>query len=169
MNGPAIVNVSMCGRPVESYVPAELRRNGRSRCVPSPILRTNDAPTSCGPALIGTVTCSFASTASLRSVKPKLLRSQDLPAPEKERLFDALKHSKALETAVAMRDELVALWARSNASKEQLLQELGAARAALSAQRGEGLALRSRLASLEAQHSGCDSSKKRLQVRQGRC
>ncbi|MBS0336411.1 MAG: fatty acid desaturase [Proteobacteria bacterium] len=61
--------------------------------------------------------------ASLRSVKPKLLRSQDLPAPEKERLFDALKHSKALETAVAMRDELVALWARSNASKEQLLQE----------------------------------------------
>jgi stearoyl-CoA desaturase (Delta-9 desaturase) len=61
--------------------------------------------------------------ASLRSVKPKLLRSQDLPAPERERLFDALKHSKALETAVAMRDELVALWERSSASKEQLLQE----------------------------------------------
>ena len=34
-----------------------------------------------------------------------------------------LKHSKALGTAVAMRDELVALWERSNASKEQLLQE----------------------------------------------
>ena len=61
--------------------------------------------------------------ASLKSLKPTLLRSQDLPAPEKERLFDALKHSKALGTAVAMRDELAALWERSNASKEQLLQE----------------------------------------------
>lgn len=54
---------------------------------------------------------------------------------------------------------------RAEAILEQLLQELGAARAALSTQRGEGLALRSRLASLEAQHSGCHSSKKRLQVR----
>jgi len=61
--------------------------------------------------------------ASLESLKPTLLRSKELPAPEKERLFDALKHSKALGTAVAMRDELVALWERSNASKEQLLQE----------------------------------------------
>ncbi len=61
--------------------------------------------------------------ASLRSLKPNLLRAQSLPAPEKERLFDALKHSKALETVLAMRDELVGLWERSNASKEQLLQE----------------------------------------------
>ncbi len=66
---------------------------------------------------------SPASAASLRSVKPKLLRSQELPATEKERLFDVLKHSKALETFLAMRDELIALWERSSASKEQLLQE----------------------------------------------
>jgi stearoyl-CoA desaturase (Delta-9 desaturase) len=61
--------------------------------------------------------------ASLRLMKPKLLRAAELPATEKERLFDALKHSKALETVIAMRDELVALWERSSASKEQLLQE----------------------------------------------
>ena len=66
---------------------------------------------------------SPASAASLRSVRPKLLRTQQLPATEKERLFDALKHSKALETVLAMRDELIALWERSSASKEQLLQE----------------------------------------------
>ncbi|CAM9950750.1 unnamed protein product [Phaeothamnion confervicola] len=66
---------------------------------------------------------SPSEAASLRSLKPKLLRAQDLPATDKERLIDALKHSKALGTAVAMRDELVALWERSNASKEQLLQE----------------------------------------------
>ena len=60
--------------------------------------------------------------ASLRTLKP-LLRVNALPAPEKERLFDALKHSKALATVLAMRDELVSLWERSNASKEQLLQE----------------------------------------------
>ena len=60
---------------------------------------------------------------SLRSLRPRLLRSSALPATDKERLIDALKHSKALETVVAMRDDLVALWERSNASKEQLLQE----------------------------------------------
>ena len=66
---------------------------------------------------------SPASAASLRSVRPKLLRTQELPATEKERLFDVLKHSKALETVLAMRDDLIALWERSSASKEQLLQE----------------------------------------------
>jgi len=66
---------------------------------------------------------SPASAASLRSVRPKLLRTQVLPATDRERLFDALKHSKALETFLAMRDELIALWERSSASKEQLLQE----------------------------------------------
>ena len=49
-------------------MPAELRRNGRSRCVPSPILRTNVAPTACGPAVTGTRTCSRASMASDLSV-----------------------------------------------------------------------------------------------------
>jgi len=61
--------------------------------------------------------------ASLRSLKPDLLRANALPAPEKERLVDALKHSKALETVLTMREDLAALWERSNASKEQLLQE----------------------------------------------
>jgi stearoyl-CoA desaturase (delta-9 desaturase) len=61
--------------------------------------------------------------ASLKSLKPDLMRASVLPATEKERLIDALKHSKALETVLAMRDDLVALWERSNASKEQLLQE----------------------------------------------
>ena len=62
--------------------------------------------------------------ASLRTVKPQLLVAQgSLQATEKERLIDALKHSKALETVLAMRDELVALWERSSATKEQLLQE----------------------------------------------
>jgi hypothetical protein len=53
---------------------------------------------------------------------------------------------------------------RSEAILEQLLQELGAARAALSSERGEGRAVRARLDSLEEQHSGCADSKKMLQV-----
>ena len=61
--------------------------------------------------------------ASLRNLKPQLLANGGLKPTERERLIDALKHSKALETVLAMRDELVALWERSNASKEQLLQE----------------------------------------------
>jgi stearoyl-CoA desaturase (delta-9 desaturase) len=40
------------------------------------------------------------------------------------RLEQLLKQSSALRTAYAMREELIALWARSNASREQLLKEL---------------------------------------------
>jgi len=43
---------------------------------------------------------------------------------EGARLAEALKHSRALATALAMRHELVALWERSSASKEQLLRQL---------------------------------------------
>ena len=43
---------------------------------------------------------------------------------ERARVADALKHSKALDTALSMRDELAALWARSSASREQLLKQL---------------------------------------------
>jgi stearoyl-CoA desaturase (delta-9 desaturase) len=39
-------------------------------------------------------------------------------------LAEALKKSRALATVVAMRHELVALWERSSASKEQLLRQL---------------------------------------------
>ncbi len=47
-----------------------------------------------------------------------------LCAEERQRLATVLKDSKRLETVVMMRDELTALWARSSASSEQLLQQL---------------------------------------------
>lgn len=37
---------------------------------------------------------------------------------------EALRNCRALATVIAMRDELVALWERSSASKEQLLRHL---------------------------------------------
>jgi stearoyl-CoA desaturase (delta-9 desaturase) len=61
---------------------------------------------------------------ALRSLKRALLRGQELAEAERARLAEALKTSRALATAVAMRNELIALWARSNASKEQLLRQL---------------------------------------------
>jgi stearoyl-CoA desaturase (delta-9 desaturase) len=60
----------------------------------------------------------------LKSLKRALLRGQELAEAERARLAEALKHSKALGTVVAMRNELVALWERSSASKEQLLRQL---------------------------------------------
>ncbi|ANQ86278.1 fatty acid desaturase [Azoarcus olearius] len=47
-----------------------------------------------------------------------------LEAGEKQQLEIMLKDSKALSTVVAMREELAALWARSNATREQLLGQL---------------------------------------------
>ena len=44
--------------------------------------------------------------------------------PERARLAEAVKNSKALATAISMRDELAALWARSSASRAQLLAQL---------------------------------------------
>jgi len=60
----------------------------------------------------------------LRSMKRALLRGQALAEYEHARLAEALKNSRALATAIAMRDELVALWERSTVSKEQLLRQL---------------------------------------------
>jgi stearoyl-CoA desaturase (delta-9 desaturase) len=60
----------------------------------------------------------------LRSLKRALLRGQAAAGSERARLAEALKNSGALATALAMRDELVALWERSTASKEQLLRQL---------------------------------------------
>jgi stearoyl-CoA desaturase (Delta-9 desaturase) len=60
----------------------------------------------------------------LRSLKRALLRGQELAGSERARLAEALKHSGALATALSMRQELVALWDRSSASKEQLLRHL---------------------------------------------
>lgn len=62
---------------------------------------------------------------------PKTLRrwilsgeDRHLAEGEKGRLQEVIKESQALSTMVAMREELAALWARSNASSEQLLQQL---------------------------------------------
>jgi stearoyl-CoA desaturase (delta-9 desaturase) len=60
----------------------------------------------------------------LRSLKRALLRGQAVAGAESARLAEALKNSRALATAIAMRDELAALWDRSHASKEQLLRQL---------------------------------------------
>jgi stearoyl-CoA desaturase (delta-9 desaturase) len=60
----------------------------------------------------------------LRSLKRALLRGQALAGAEKAHLTEALQKSRALSTLVAMRQELRALWERSNASKEQLLRQL---------------------------------------------
>ena len=60
----------------------------------------------------------------LRSLKRALLRGQAVAGAESARLADALKNSRALATAIAMRDELATLWDRSTASKEQLLRQL---------------------------------------------
>jgi stearoyl-CoA desaturase (Delta-9 desaturase) len=60
----------------------------------------------------------------LRSLKPALLRGQMLAGAEGAKLADALKNCRGLPTVIAMRGELVTLWERSNASKEQLLRHL---------------------------------------------
>src|SRR5919109_1359150 len=60
----------------------------------------------------------------LRSLKRALLRGQAAAGAERARLAEALKNSRAIATALAMRHELVALWERSTASKEQLLRHL---------------------------------------------
>ena len=60
----------------------------------------------------------------LRSLKRALLRGQAAAGTEGTRLAEALKNSRALATVLAMRNELVALWERSSASKEQLLHNL---------------------------------------------
>jgi len=47
-----------------------------------------------------------------------------VPESLRERFEQLLAQSSALRTAYAMREELVALWARTNASREQLIKEL---------------------------------------------
>src|SRR5262245_35988968 len=60
-----------------------------------------------------------------RSLKRWLHReAKDLRADERERMEAVMETSKVLATVYAMRQELSALWARSTASKEQLLHQL---------------------------------------------
>ena len=61
---------------------------------------------------------------ALKRLRRSLGSLQRMSEAERARLSDALKNSRALATVVAMRQELVALWERSNASKEQLLRQL---------------------------------------------
>jgi stearoyl-CoA desaturase (delta-9 desaturase) len=60
----------------------------------------------------------------LRSLRRALLRGQALAGAEGARLAEALKKTRGLATVISMRQELVALWERSSASKEQLLRQL---------------------------------------------
>lgn len=62
--------------------------------------------------------------AVLRSVKLNLVRTRDHSAAERARIAEARKASKAIDTALALREELATLWARSSASREQLLKQL---------------------------------------------
>ena len=61
---------------------------------------------------------------SLRQLKGHFARLQKLTESERARLAEALKNSRALAVATAMHDDLVALWERSSASKEQLVRQL---------------------------------------------
>ncbi|HEX9398371.1 MAG TPA: fatty acid desaturase [Burkholderiales bacterium] len=65
-----------------------------------------------------------AEAEALKPVKRYVSRINQVSEAERARIADALKNSKALSTALAMRDELAALWARSSASREQLLEQL---------------------------------------------
>jgi hypothetical protein len=55
---------------------------------------------------------------------------------------------------------------RAEAILEQLLQQLGAARAGLVAEAGEVRVLKSRLEELQQEHTGCDAGRRLLKVRQ---
>ena len=61
---------------------------------------------------------------SLKPLKRYLSRMQQFKEAERARFAGALDNSKALTTAIHLRDELAALWARSSASREQLLEQL---------------------------------------------
>jgi stearoyl-CoA desaturase (Delta-9 desaturase) len=61
---------------------------------------------------------------SLKPLKRYFKRAQRVSDGENAHIAEALKASRALATALAMRDELAALWARSSASREQLLRHL---------------------------------------------
>jgi stearoyl-CoA desaturase (delta-9 desaturase) len=61
---------------------------------------------------------------ALKKRRRAVLRTQQLTEPEKAGLAEALQNSKALSTALSMRDELVALWERSSASSSELVHRL---------------------------------------------
>jgi stearoyl-CoA desaturase (delta-9 desaturase) len=60
----------------------------------------------------------------LKSLKRALVRIGYGAEHDRARVAEALKPSRSLQVAVSMRAELMALWERSHASKEQLLRHL---------------------------------------------
>lgn len=60
----------------------------------------------------------------LKSLKDYLVRAQAASESERARLAAALRNSRALATAIAMRDELAAIWARSTATRAELVRQL---------------------------------------------
>jgi len=69
---------------------------------------------------------SPADASELRRVKPRLLARDEkmLRDAERARLAAALPKSHPLQTMVAMRRELAAIWGRSTATREQLVRQL---------------------------------------------
>ena len=68
---------------------------------------------------------SPADARALEAVRPWLnLDEEMLREPDRARLARLLRKSHALETMVSMRRDLLALWARSAASREQLVRQL---------------------------------------------
>jgi stearoyl-CoA desaturase (delta-9 desaturase) len=61
---------------------------------------------------------------ALKPIKRYIARMQQVSAAERAHIAEVLKNSKSLATALAMRDELAAIWARSSASREQLVRQL---------------------------------------------
>jgi len=60
----------------------------------------------------------------LKPLKRALVRIGYGSEADRARVAEALKPSQPLQVAVSMRAELIALWERSNASKEQLVRQL---------------------------------------------
>jgi len=50
--------------------------------------------------------------------------SSGLPAPERARISEAVKSNRVLATVHGMREELTQIWARSSASRDQLVRQL---------------------------------------------
>jgi stearoyl-CoA desaturase (delta-9 desaturase) len=61
-----------------------------------------------------------------RALKRWVLSGEDrgLAEEQRQQLQVVLKESAALSTVMTMREELAAIWARSNATREQLLAQL---------------------------------------------
>ena len=69
---------------------------------------------------------AHGSTLDVRALRRWVLAGESAPlaAEQKQQLAVVVKASRALSTALSVREELAGLWARSNASREQLLAQL---------------------------------------------